>query len=228
MMQSLGHAQEGVKSFGIQFKPIIPSNLFRAGDLSISPDSTFLDYIISQELGYSFGMNIRIGFTDMWNLEMGINYVKRNFTYSMIDNQTGFKASDEFSIIGYEVPVLALLNVQLDKQIFMSTSFGPSFNMFPSHVASGDQVFSQLSLKSSWLQLALQANIGWEYRTKNSGSFYLGGSFHRPFKEIYLTQIKYTAETYTDKTIGRLSGNYLTVDLRYYFQDDESKSKKKR
>ena len=225
----LVNAQEGVKTIGLQFKPIIPSNLLKAGTFGLSSNKDFMEYSITQNLGYSAGMIIRFGLTKNWSIESSIKYTKRNFSYSATNNREQITLKDKFSIIGYEVPVLALLTVRLDKKIYMNTTFGPSFDMYPTDVAKYSQAFRQLSLRRRWLQLSLKANIGWEYRTDKNGIFYIGASFHRPFNDIYQTTITYEGIDFSDEAIERLSGNYLTLDLRYFFHEDpEKKSKRTR
>jgi hypothetical protein len=223
-------AQEGIFTVGLQYKPIIPSNLFRAGETDIFTERTNLTYTISQKPGYSFGMIVRRGISKNWTFETGISYVKRNFTLEVADTDTSITIEKQtFSIIGYEVPLVMMLNVQLDEQLFMNAAFGTSIDIFPSSVGSANTQFDQISARKRWIQLAMLANIGWEYRTKKNGAIYIGGSYHRPFSAIYRTKITYYAKTYYDSTIGELSGNYLTVDLRYYFHDknNERNSRKK-
>lgn len=220
-------AQEGVMTVGVQFKPIIPSNLFRAGDFSLVGQRDYIKFNISQKVGYSMGMIIRKGINQTWSFETGIKYTKRNFKYAVDNTQKNEQSEGDFSIVGYEVPALALLNVRLDKNVYMNAAFGPSFDMFPSNVQSYTEIIDQYSIKRRWLQLALIANLGWEYRTKKSGTFYLGGSYHRPFKEIYQTRITYISDDFVERPIGMLSGNYLTVDVRYFFHEDPEKKKNK-
>lgn len=225
-------AQEEATTFGLQFKPIIPSNVFRAGDYNLVSERSNLQYTISQEIGYSLGMIIRKGVSKNWSFESGIMYTKRNYSFAVVnsDNDDNFK--NNFSVIGYEIPALALLNVRLDKRLYMNTAFGPSIDMFPSNVATYSELFREYSIRKRWIQLSLVANLGLEYRTDKNGTIYIGGSLHRPFTAIYDTRLSYVykhdTDGYIDEPVGQLSGNYLTVDVRYIFHEDPVKKSRKK
>jgi hypothetical protein len=68
--------QEGLTYFGVQFKPIVPSNLFRAGSEELTQNDA--TYIVRQNMGYSFGGVIRHDFKNWLSIESGISFTKRN------------------------------------------------------------------------------------------------------------------------------------------------------
>ena len=61
------------------------------------------------------------------------------------------------------------------------------------------------------------ANLGFEYRTKEKGTFYLGGSYHLPFSPIMTFAMSYEKPPTNVVAIDNIRGSYLTLDLRYYF-----------
>ncbi|MEX2597684.1 MAG: hypothetical protein WEC59_12230 [Salibacteraceae bacterium] len=229
-------AQERVTTFGVQFKPIVPSNLFDAGSGLLSQNG--IDYTIDQRVGYSFGGVMRFGITKWLSIESGISYVRRNFSASVNHAELGFTDTTSYRIIGYEIPVSGLVFVQLSDEIFMNAAFGVALDMFPSDVASGDvDEFYQLSQRRGfgkensffeWTKIGLVANIGFEYRTKESGYFYIGGSYHRPFSPIYDTQISYTYDNKLDQGVVPITGNYLTIDFKYFFHEEPKEKKVER
>ena len=228
-------AQERVTTFGIQVKPIIPSNLFDAGSEILSQNG--IDYTVDQRVGYSFGGVIRFGITKWFSLESGISYVKRNYSLMLAHDERGFADTTRFGIIGYEIPISGLVFVRLSDEIYMNTSFGLALDMFPSEVGSeGNGDFFQRSFRRgygannsyfNWANLGLLANIGFEYRTEESGYFYIGASYHRPFTPIYDTQFNYIYDQTLDAGSIPLMGNYLTLDLRYFFHEEPQEKKVK-
>lgn len=221
-------AQENVTTFGIQIKPIVPSNLLNAGTEGSEVDG--IQYNVEQRMGYSFGGVVRRGLTRWLTIESGISYVRRNYRASVMAASDGFSDSTRFRVIGYEVPVLGLVYVRLGDKIFMDAAFGLSLDFFPSNVGSGPSTdFYQHSFYRNKMQTSLLANVGWELRTEDKGYFYVGASFHRPFSPIYVTQIHYDYNGAGKTGSVALSGNYLTLDLRYFFHEEpEVRERKKK
>lgn len=232
-----GFSQERVTTFGVEMKPIIPSSLLRTG-LSAKTEEG-IDYEVRQRIGYSFGGVMRFGLTKWLSLESGISFVRRNFSTNVYDPSFDFRDTVSFRVIGYEIPVTGLVFVQLSDQIFMNAAFGLALDMFPSNVgnASGEDFivigmrrgFGNAGSIMTWSKLGLLANVGFELRTKKSGYFYIGGSYHRPFRSIYDNFMYYTdANRHQYESKLPLSGNYLTLDLRYFFHEEPEKKEEKR
>jgi hypothetical protein len=209
-------AQENLTTVGIQIKPILPITFFTPAKSVIQDNATF---DVTLNSGFSAGMIVRHGFTDLVAVEAGINYIKRKYDLEITDG--GFKDNSQFRIIGYEIPTSLLVFIRLGDQLFMNVSMGHSLDMFASSVQSYDDYFIQKSFRKNVFQSAVIANIGWEYRTPKSGYFYLGASYHRPFSYIFISEISYNNRI--EPAITTLSGNYITIDLRYFFYQDPRK-----
>jgi hypothetical protein len=173
-------------------------------------------------------MVIRIGFTKSLSLETGINVLKRNNLIRIEDLKYNRKVTDRYTILAYEIPVQGLVYVQLGKQTFMNGSSGISFDILPSDLFSYNNYYSHLSLRYNWVQLALNANVGFEYRTKKSGYWYIGATLHRPFHALMLSGIQYQYKDIDEIANIAVTGNYLTLDLRYFFNEPPDKTKKKK
>ncbi|MCB0401251.1 MAG: hypothetical protein KDD41_04150 [Flavobacteriales bacterium] len=221
------HAQERVTTFGLQVKPIIPIQFFDAGKQEQSVNN--IDYIVNPKLGMSFGMVIRKGFTNSLSLETGINFLRRNYDLTINDADSSFSGTSQFRLLTYEIPVLGLVYVRINRQLYMNAAGGISFDIYPTPLFTADTYFTNSIARTSWLQPSLLANVGWEYRTESSGYFYFGASLHRPFQKIYTEYIKYEGESgfRNEKAIFELTGNYITIDFRYFFHEDPEKRKKK-
>jgi hypothetical protein len=171
--------------------------------------------------GFSFGLIIRHQFTNVIAVEGGINYVKRKFDLSFIDGE--FEGNSQFRIIGYEIPLTAMFFTRVSENIYVNGALGPACDMFASSILTYDDYFTHVASRKQVFNPAINGNVGFEYRTKTSGTIYLGASYHRPFSYIYVDKARYT---YRGKDVGAVNfivGSYLTVDLRYYFQEEKKK-----
>jgi hypothetical protein len=222
-------AQLNTTSFGISIKPIFPSKYFRTGPIDFSDKG--INYTLAQTSGFSAGALVRQGITKRLSLETGLLFVKRNFNLSIKD--TTWTGESSFKIIAYEIPVSALVFIQLGKEIYMSTALGASLDIFPSDVESysnSDKYFRHFSSRKSKINSGIIANLGLEWRSKKSGILYFGGSYHRSMTSIYNTLVEYYPDrNYQNETSSgrtKLQGDYLTFDFRYYFHEDPTKKKK--
>jgi hypothetical protein len=226
-------AQMNVTTLGVQLKPLVPSKYFGTG----TEDAEIENLVVNFEpnLGLNFGMVVRKGLSKNWSLESGICMVQRNFTlyykHPLLPQQKQLK----FRYIGYEIPAQAMVFVKLTDEIFMNASAGVSIDLYPSNVESSSYEFQdtlrfdfyQKTYKQSWIQPALLANYGFEWRTKDKGYFYLGASYHRPFQQIATTKVLFQLDDDPTTTFVALGGNYLTADFRYFFHEKPERRSKK-
>ena len=75
-------SQERVCTFGFQMKPLIPSNLFRAGITELSKNG--VDYAVNQELGYAFGGVMRFGLNKWFSTQFVKCSLKRSYLSFMM------------------------------------------------------------------------------------------------------------------------------------------------
>jgi hypothetical protein len=217
-------AQKGVTTVGIQFKPIFPIGFLGSGKLTDTYENVTLENGLKS--GFSGGLIIRKGFTDLIGIETGINYVKRR--YQLTVTEGSFKGVSEYRVISYEIPLLFMVYAQLFEKTYMNGALGPSITMYPSSVATYDPAyFYHVAIRNHVVMPAITANLGWEYRTEKSGFIYIGASFQRPFDYIFTSFFNYKGNG-KDFTLGRrLSGSYLTLDLRYFFHEDPVKKQRR-
>lgn len=229
-----GLSQVNVTTLGIQLKPLIPSKYFGTGTENAEIEDLKVEFEPSP--GVNFGMVVRKGLTRNWSMESGICIVQRNFTLRYNHPQLPEEKQLHFRYICYEIPIQAMVFVKLSDRVFMNASAGVSLDLYPSNVESSayeyrDTLrfdFYQKTYKNSWIQSALLANYGFEWRTPDKGYFYLGASYHRPFQEIGTTRVLFQLDDDPTSTFVELGGNYLTADFRYFFHEKpERRSKKK-
>ncbi|MCB0762235.1 MAG: PorT family protein [Flavobacteriales bacterium] len=232
MLVAHAHAQENVTTFGIQVRPIIPSKFFNSGTEIVEEGD--LELVVDPRVGYNFGMVMRRGFTRFFSLETGISLVRRNYNLSFTHRAYNETLQIKHAFVGYEVPVQGLIYVRLGDRVWMNGSAGVSFDFYPSNTfeSANNQrdtltfVFEQRTNRLNWVQVALMANYGFEFRTKKAGYFYLGATYHRPFSPIARSKSTYVLSGFPTTLETELSGSYLTLDFRYYFHEDPERKKK--
>ncbi len=217
-------AQQNVTTFGVQLKPVVPLSFIGASEEIIQNND--VNFTLTPRSGFSFGMVARHGFTKMFSIESGINLTSRKFDLSIQD--ADFTGNTDIKFVTYDIPVLALLYVQLGEEMFMNAAFGGSISFLPTDWATSDYYYRHASFRSGWVVPSMLANVGFEYRTYDKGFFYLGASYHRPFKDFTTTNVGYYNESGNINDIDghdayasfNLDGSYLTLDLRYFFHED--------
>jgi hypothetical protein len=227
------NAQEGVITVGLQFKPMVPMK-FIIEEPEVQTADEFSSEV-APRFGMSMGMVIRRGLNKMWSLESGINFVQRNF--EMTTNHTFMpeKRTMNYRMISYEIPLQALVYVKLTDELYMNASGGVAFNFYPSNIETFDNEridttafdFHAKTIRHSWLQFSLLANYGFEYRTKDKGYFYLGVSYSRPFTSIATSVLSAQYNRDPARMDHPLKGDYLTLDLRYFFHEKPERRIKK-
>jgi hypothetical protein len=200
---------------GIQYKPIFPVEFLGTGTQSLFDQN--VKYDITLQSGFSGGMVIRKGFTELLAVEGGINYVKRKYRLDITDGS--YKESSQFRVVGYEIPLSLVVYIRLGEYLFMNASMGAAADMFASNVESAGENHFSFTVKKRVVQPAVIANLGWEVRTNKAGFFYLGASFHRPFEDVFATRIRYKRNSINSEVGEYVSGSYLTFDIRYFFPE---------
>jgi hypothetical protein len=214
-------SQKGNTTVGIQLKPIFPFAFLGTGKITNDVDGVHFETLLTS--GFSGGLVIRHNFNDLLAFETGINYVKRKYSLTITDGD--FTDKSYFRVISYEIPAVFMVYAQLGEKIYMNGSLGPSLDMFVSSIQTYDDYFNHIAFRNHIFQPALSANVGWEYRTEKSGNIYIGASFHKPFSFIYLSEVVYDGNNKNAQVINELSGTYLTIDLRYFFPETNTKKR---
>lgn len=213
------YSQKGTTTFGLQYKPLIPINVLNIEDLVLNEDG--FNVTVSPQLGHNIGAIVRWGITNTLAIETGLNYARRNFNLDAVLDDT-LRGGVSFGIVTYEIPIQALFYVQLSKEWYMNVATGFSMNFRASDVGNftDNREFSHFTFVKG-LNLAYVANIGFEYRTKEKGTFYLGASLATPFRSLGLMNVYSESISNSRKIAGNLSGNYLSLDIRYFFNENK-------
>lgn len=224
---AIGQIEKGETIFGIQVKGIIPASILNAGEQKVSNDS--ISFTQSSASGISVGGVLRHNFTKMFTIETGIHYVSRRYSFNFKQNIQQIDDNSNINLISYEVPVQWLLYIRLGDQFYMNAIFGVSVDFYPSDVVNIRENYGYIMVRKSWINLALLASVGFEYRTKDAGYFYIGGSLHYPLSDIGTLRVSYFPDPSNTSLFVNLdqkvNGTYLSVDVRYFFEKREKKKK---
>jgi hypothetical protein len=212
--------------FGLQVRPVFPTSFIGSRTLSLSKDG--FESSITQKMGYSFGGTVRVGLTKLVSLETGINFTERNFDLTMAVPDSNAYATSEMSFIEYDVPLNALFYIQLADSWYMNASIGFAITYKPTHVGvfnspGGYHSFMMTGLTRGKVGIDANANIGFEFRTKKKGFFYLGGSARVPFKPLFDLVADYQWQGDIVRTYGEVDGSFLAIDFKYFFPNIKNK-----
>ena len=215
-------SQNNKTTFGVQYKPIIPSAYFNSTHLNKNLGA--YNFNLAPKYSSSFGMVMRHKLNKTFSVESGINYIQRNFKLSATNNSIGLNDFTSFSMRSYEIPIQLLAYVRTSEYWYLNVAFGISHNVLASDIFSygtENQDYYQNTYRKNGGYKALLANIGVEYRTETKGHYYFGTSLHKPWSpiaKIYpdddLTNFNIDDEFWLD-----MLGNFVTIDFRYFFAE---------
>jgi hypothetical protein len=216
---SILYGQKSKVTFGLQYKPIVPIKVLNVEDIVLNENG--FDATISPVLGHNFGAIIRWGGSNKIAFESGLSYVRRNFNIN-ISLDDSLSGSLQYGVVNYEIPFQGLFYVRLSKQFYMNAATGISLNFRASDVGNftDNRQFSQITLVQ-YINMAYIANLGFEFRSKNTGTFYLGASLSTLFRPLGKTTIYSEDDINVKKISSALIGNYLSIDLRYFFKESK-------
>lgn len=222
-----GTAQSGVTTFGMQLKPVIPLEVF---DPLTTLEAPMLQGTVELTGGFAFGMSVRVGITNSVSLETGIGQIQRRYDFGLVNDTSGYTDGDKVRYVGYEIPLTGLVYIRLGERTWMNAALGFSLDMYPSDAQKDIAEGRIYMFRQNWAQFGVLGNMGLEYRTDRSGTFYLGGTFHRPFNDMATVDLTYydIASFYPYRMRTVLDGSYLTLDLRYYFHEDPERFRNRR
>lgn len=213
---------ERFNAFGIQYRPILAAPLFNTGPIEGGNEE--FNATLNPELGHDFGVVLRWGIGEKVALETGIDQIRRNFSIHVEDRKSSFEQKLRFNMLAYQLPLRGLLYVKIGERLFSNIAVGAVADIFPTDWEVAQGRVSQFTQRYNWLVGAFSGNLGLEYRSEESGSFYLGATYHRPLgnapalsANVAAMEIRYKRDKKLHRQTIRVPGNYITVDLKYFF-----------
>ncbi len=212
--------------FGLNISPIFPGSFIRNSNVEYTSDT--INYQINLKNSISFGAEIRYYFTYRFAVVGGIQFTRRNIKADYSSNYQGNSKgidttfSKDLKFIAYEIPIHALGYVRLSQKVYMSIAGGFNLNFYPSHIKRDNVYVQRVGTKIgkyAWqfFQLGYTANIGWEYRTKNTGIFYLGASYQARFDKMARVGFYEGLTIHRPKQDHSITGDYFAINLKYFF-----------
>ncbi len=215
--------------FGIQVSPIIPTNILEKNNYQFQSDT--VNYSINNLTSFSYGVEIRHYFTYKFAINTGILYTKRNINVNYEsqhtihnNNLTDTNFTRDLKFIAFEIPIKLSGYVRLTEDVYMSIAGGLNINFYPSHIRV-DNVYMQRIGTFGWMffQAGFSANLGWEYRTPNSGIFYLGAGYQTRLDDMASIMFFEKETIHKANYFHNISGSYFSIDLKYFFPINENK-----
>lgn len=206
--------------FGLQIRPVFPTKFI--GDPVTSMSGDGFETSMSQRLGFGLGGTVRANVTKLIAIESGINYTQRYFDLSVALPDSNVFGEQTMTFIEYDIPVNALIYIQLTDEVFMNASLGVAISYKPTDTRvqiqpGGKHYFALYGLRYNSVGFDLNANLGFEYRTRKSGFFYLGGSARVPFAPLFKYAAFYNYDANSNLLEGDVDGSFLTIDFKYFF-----------
>jgi len=212
----------GKSFFGVHISPIVPTSILLKNNYTHTTDS--VSYSITNLPSISYGAEIRHYFTYRFALISGITYTKRNIkidynsSYPTDSRKTDTSFTGTLHFIAFEIPIQAVGYVRLTRKIYMDIAGGINLNFYPSHLRIDHIVMQRIGTGGiQFFQLGYNINLGWEYRTEESGFFYIGCSIQYRFDYmanilLYEKETRHTADYHQS-----IYGNYFAFNIKYIF-----------
>lgn len=226
--QSIGQGKRSkVPSyFGIQVSPVFPTQFI--GNPVVELQEGGFSSTITQKAGYSFGATVRAGITELIAFDSGISFTQRNFDVQAAHIDSNASIQNTLSLIEYNIPLNLLFYIKLTDELYANASFGGMITYKPTDVAivdydNGLNKFVHRSYINGKAGFDLNASLGFEYRTKKKGFFYVGGTARVPLKPAFVILAEYSYKGYDIDLYNNVDGSFLSLDFKYFFPNIRNK-----
>ena len=213
--------------FGVEVKSILPTQYI--GNPVLEQSINGFNTTFTQKPGYSFGGVVRVGLTKLLALETGLHLNHRNFDIDMSVPSENSYATNSLSFITYDLPINGLVYIRLAEQWFMNTAIGASISYNPTNVGvktlpGGPHIYKHTGLAQKVI-FEFGANVGFEFRTKKAGFYYLGGGARVPMQTLFYLKSQYgqLSSNNVEEIVSDVDGSYLSISLKYFFPDIKNK-----
>jgi hypothetical protein len=207
--------------FGFQFRQILPMQQMQSGL------QKFSDSILKTELtptnGYTFGGVLRYGLTDLISLETGLYYNQRNFSITSTRTDSSLTVNQRLRFVQFEIPFQGNIGIQLSRSFYANAALGGAILYKPSSVATyinpyDKHEFRQVGLVdiNKKIGFDLRASIGFEYRNKKLGVYYLGATAFVQLQPAYVLLSKYQFVNFKQTAFGDVNASGFGLDFKYF------------
>jgi hypothetical protein len=178
--------------------------------------------------GRAFGGVLRKTFSEQFALETGLYLSNRGFKVNMSYSDSNIVDSLNFRFVTYELPLNAQVFVKMSEEVFANVALGFVANYKVSSAGSsvnpkGKHQFENGAFVKNKFGIDFNAQIGFEFRTRDKGYFYLGGSSRIGLTPLFTYLSTYNYQGNFSQQFGPVNGGFLSFDLRYYFHNVKNK-----
>lgn len=215
--------EEVAVKFGLKYSSVFTSDLLSSNAITIPIEGVTFAY--SPNYSSAFGAVLRFGSNSRFSFQTGINTIRRAYTVNIdADSQT---FNNKIRVSSFQVPFECLIQVPISKQIKMGVGFGVNLDFFPSDLALRSDSFYVGTLRNYWTVPSLRGSFAIDYETEKSGTFVLGASYQRMLTYMNWFSLEYSATKQTIYAIRKLQGHYFSIDLSYFFNQQQTRNKKR-
>ena len=213
--------------FGLHYRTILPNNF--VGSKSVTISNQEFTSTCTQKTGYSLGATVRAGITKLIAFETGINLIHRNFYLNMSVADSNQYAYRDLGFLTYDIPLNCLIYIKLNKSWYANASLGIAASYKPSTIGAVNNTADNHSfIHTGYVDYKkkftadFNGNIGFEFRSKKSGFFYLGGAVQIPLSSLFILAGMYKYQGYELVAASNVNGSFLSVDLKFFFPNTKS------
>ena len=175
------------------------------------------------------GATVRAGITKLIAFETGINLIHRNFYLNMSVADSNQYADRDLGFLTYDIPLNCLIYIKLNKSWYANASLGIAASYKPSTIGAVNNTADNHSfIHTGYVDYKkkftadFNGNIGFEFRSKKSGFFYLGGAVQIPLSSLFILAGMYKYQGYELVAASNVNGSFLSVDLKFFFPNTKS------
>tara|TARA_B100001287_G_scaffold276098_1_gene285767 strand:+ start:2775 stop:3524 length:750 start_codon:yes stop_codon:yes gene_type:complete len=226
-LNCFGQSKKVPSYFGVHYKTVFPNTF--VGSKSVTLLNEEFSSICEQKQGYAIGTTVRAGITKLIAFETGINLIHRNFNLNMSVADSNQFAERELGFLTYDIPLNCLIYIQLNKSWYANASLGVAASYKPSTIGGvnnteGNHSFIHTGYVDYKKKFTadFNGNIGFEFRSKKAGFFYLGGSVQIPFAPLFILAGMYKYQGYELVSVSNVNGSFLSLDFKFFFPNKKS------
>ena len=207
--------------FGFHYRQIVPMQQMQSGAQKFA--DSILQTTLTPANGYTFGGVLRYGLTDLISLETGLYYNQRTFSIQSTRTDSALSVEQRLRFVQFEIPIQGNIGIQLSRSIFANAALGGAILYKPSSVAtyfnpSDKHEFRQVGLVeiNKKVGLDFRASIGFEYRNKKYGVYYLGATAFVQLQPAFVLLSQYQFENFSQTAYGEVSASGFGLDFKYF------------
>ncbi|MFM8962820.1 MAG: hypothetical protein ACKOGD_03135 [Sphingomonadales bacterium] len=173
--------------------------------------------------GYTYGGMLRYGITDLISIETGLYYTQRNFQIQSTRTDSALTVDQRLRFVQFEIPIQGNIGIQLSRSFYANAALGAAVLYKPTSVATyinpyDKHEFRQVGLVdiNKKVGFDIRTSIGFEYRNKKAGVFYLGGTAFVQLQPAFIFLSKYQFENFKQAAFGDVNASGFGLDFKYF------------